>query len=177
MQSILYTVSSNSTTFHFSWASRYSRLPSPKPPRPISPKNLLKPLTLSNSLKTSFNFQKDFDFKEENQNLKNQEEEQPGVCYRLPIVIRNSDSVLRYFWDGSGLKLVSLDGNSFSLWDYCLNFEDTARKLVRICGSALRNFFLPKEVSGNYLEYVKWKFLHRVFSSALQVLATQVLFS
>ncbi|KAL3526721.1 hypothetical protein ACH5RR_011377 [Cinchona calisaya] len=179
MQSTLYTVTSNSTNFHLSWASRQSKLHSPKPPKPINPKPLLKPLTLSNSLKTSFNFQKDFDFKEENQdNLKNQEQvqDQPRICYRLPIVIRDSGSVLRYFWDGSGLKLVSLDGNSFSLWDSCLNFEDAARKLARICGSALRNFFLPREVSGNYLEYVKWKFLHRVFSSALQVLATQAMF-
>ncbi|XP_059661614.1 protein root UVB sensitive 4-like isoform X1 [Cornus florida] len=35
---------------------------------------------------------------------------------------------------------------------------------------------LQREISGNYLEYVKWKFFHRVFSSALQVLATQALF-
>lgn len=48
------------------------------------------------------------------------------------------------------------------------------RKLVRVCLAAIRNFFLPREVCENYLEYVKWKLLHRVFSSALQVLATQV---
>ncbi|KAF5932096.1 hypothetical protein HYC85_028267 [Camellia sinensis] len=42
--------------------------------------------------------------------------------------------------------------------------------------SCLRNFFLPREVSENYLEYVKWKFLHRFFSYALQVLATQAMF-
>lgn len=67
---------------------------------------------------------------------------------------------------------MSFDGNSSNLWD----FEDGYRKLFRICASGVRNFFLPREISGNYLEYVKWKFLHRVFSSALQVLATQAMF-
>ncbi|KAI5665867.1 hypothetical protein M9H77_15720 [Catharanthus roseus] len=110
--------------------------------------------------------------------VKNQEGEegQQGISYRLPIIIRNSSSVLRYFWDGNGLKLVAIDANSFSFWDLSTDFDDGVRKLVRICGSALRNFFLPREVSPNYLEYLKWKFLHRVSSSALQVLATQAMF-
>lgn len=88
------------------------------------------------------------------------------------MVIRRSGSVSRYLWDGEDLKLVSLDGSAFSFDD----FEDGFRKLFRICSGSIRNFFLPREISGNYLEYVKWKFLHRVFSSALQVLATQVIF-
>ncbi|KAM3711737.1 hypothetical protein ACB098_01G131900 [Castanea mollissima] len=45
----------------------------------------------------------------------------------------------------------------------------------RLCSSAVRDFFIPKQVSGNYMDYVKWKLLHRVFSSALQVLATQAM--
>ncbi|KZV27509.1 protein root UVB sensitive 4 [Dorcoceras hygrometricum] len=82
-------------------------------------------------------------------------------------------TVSRYVWDGRELKLVSVDGmNRFCFWDY----EDGVRKLGGFCGSAVRNFFLPVEVSENYLEYVKWKFLHRVFSSALQILATQAMF-
>lgn len=178
MQSRLNSVSNNSANFHFSWVSRASKFPSLRPVKLASYKTLVKPLSVSNSVRTSFDFRKDFDFKEENQNLKLQEPQKgrPGNSYPLPIVICNSGSVLRYSWDGNGLKLVSLDGNSFSLWDFCVDFEDALRKLVRICCSALRDFFFPREVSGNYMQYVKWKFLHRVFSSALQVLATQVFF-
>lgn len=76
------------------------------------------------------------------------------------------------------MKLVSVEGvGHFSLRDFSGNFEDVVSKFCGVCGAAVRNFFLPREVSENYLEYVKWKFLHRVFSSALQVLATQVLTS
>ncbi|CAI9110066.1 OLC1v1010029C1 [Oldenlandia corymbosa var. corymbosa] len=176
--SLLYSVSSNSANFHLLWASSPYKFPSPKPAKLVCPKTLLKPLSVSNSVRTSFNFQKDFDFEGENQNLKFEEPDkgQPGNSYHLPIVIRESGTVLRYSWDGRSLKLVSLDGKSFSLWDFVVDFEDAARKLVRICGSALRDFFLPREVSENYKQYVKWKFLHRVFSSALQVLATQAMF-
>ncbi|KAK7840169.1 protein root uvb sensitive 4 [Quercus suber] len=45
--------------------------------------------------------------------------------------------------------------------------------MFRLCSSAVQDFFITKQVSGNYMDYVKWKLLHRVFSSALQVLATQ----
>ncbi|KAJ6733016.1 RUS1 FAMILY PROTEIN C16ORF58 [Salix koriyanagi] len=53
-----------------------------------------------------------------------------------------------------------------------LDFEDAFRKLVRV----IKDFLIPKQVPENYMGYVKWKFLHRVFSSALQVLATQAMF-
>ncbi|XP_028109970.1 LOW QUALITY PROTEIN: protein root UVB sensitive 4-like [Camellia sinensis] len=138
---------------------------SPSQTLPIIPAPSLKPLTLSNSLKTSF----DYEFEEE----KLDKSDEPASSARLPVVIRRSGSVSRYLWDGSELKLVSVDGNSFSL---SLDFEDGFRRLFRICSSCLRNFFLPREVSENYLEYVKWKFLHRFFSYALQVLATQAMF-
>ncbi|KFK32734.1 hypothetical protein AALP_AA6G282000 [Arabis alpina] len=49
-------------------------------------------------------------------------------------------------------------------------------KLIRVSSSAAKDFFIPKQVNDNYISYVKWKFLHRVFSSALQVLATQAMF-
>ncbi|XP_054824695.1 protein root UVB sensitive 4 isoform X2 [Prosopis cineraria] len=38
------------------------------------------------------------------------------------------------------------------------------------------DFLIPQQVADSYMDYVKWKFLHRVFSSALQVLATQAMF-
>ncbi|RVX08709.1 Protein root UVB sensitive 4 [Vitis vinifera] len=69
----------------------------------------------------------------------------PISTARLPVVIRRWGRVSQYFWNGSESRL----------------------------HSAVRDFFIPQKVSGNYMDYVKWKFLHRVFSSALQVLATQ----
>ncbi|KDP31846.1 hypothetical protein JCGZ_12307 [Jatropha curcas] len=76
-------------------------------------------------------------------------------------------------WDGSNLTLVSVDGGVTS---FSLDFEDGFRNLLRVSSLAVRNFFIPKQVPENYMDYVKWKFLHRVFSSALQVLATQAMF-
>ena len=68
--------------------------------------------------------------------------------------------------------MVCVDGGASS---FSFNFDDGFRKMFRLCGSSVRDFFIPKQVSGNYMDYVKWKLLHRVFSSALQVLATQVI--
>lgn len=91
-------------------------------------------------------------------------------------MVRHSGKVSRYFLDGNELKVVTVNGaNSFSLNDLALDFEGGLRKLGSVCVVKVKTFFLPREVSRNYVEYVKWKFLHRVFSSALQVLATQVL--
>ncbi|XP_050388223.1 protein root UVB sensitive 4 [Argentina anserina] len=93
---------------------------------------------------------------------------------RLPVVVRRSGRVSRYFWDGECLQLVRVDGYTASFKG--LDFGDGFRKLCRVCGCGVRDFFIPKQVSGSYMSYVKWKFLHRVFSSALQVLATQAMF-
>ena len=98
----------------------------------------------------------------------------PTPSARLPVVIRRSGRVSRYFWDGNEncLQLVRVDGGASSL---CLSFDDGVNNLFALCSSAVRDFFIPRKVSQNYMDYVKWKFLHRVFSSALQVLATQVM--
>ncbi|KAK9049268.1 hypothetical protein SSX86_031764, partial [Deinandra increscens subsp. villosa] len=117
-----------------------------------------------NSLKTSFQFE----FEEE----KLRTELKPTL---LPVVIRQSDGVSRYFWDGNDLKLVSIDGKPFSLGNFD-DLGDGGRRLFRSCSLGVRNFLFPREVTENYFQYVKWKFLHRVFSSALQVLATQAMF-
>ncbi|RID66239.1 hypothetical protein BRARA_D01399 [Brassica rapa] len=72
----------------------------------------------------------------------------PGnVTRRLPIVIKTSGRASRYFLKGDSFELVCLDEDVD---------DDTA--------------------PDSYISYVKWKFLHRVFSSALQVLATQAMF-
>ncbi|WCJ31027.1 Protein root UVB sensitive 4 [Euphorbia peplus] len=126
-----------------------------------SPKTLF---IASNSLKTSLNY-------EPEEGVDNG----PGPLFRerLPVVVRRSGGVFRYMWDGSDLKLVNLDGGASSL---PLDFEEGFRKLIRVSSLGVRDFFIPKRVPENYMEYVKWKFLHRVFSSALQVLATQAMF-
>ncbi|XP_024013888.1 protein root UVB sensitive 4 isoform X2 [Eutrema salsugineum] len=97
---------------------------------------------------------------------------------RLPIVIKRSGKVSRYLLKGDSLELVCVDedddddSTSFS----ALGLDDGLWILIRLSSSAAKDFFIPKQVNDNYISYVKWKFLHRVFSSALQVLATQAMF-
>ncbi|CAL5439780.1 unnamed protein product [Camellia sinensis] len=62
---------------------------SPSQTLPIIPAPSLKPLTLSNSLKTSF----DYEFEEE----KLDKSDEPASSARLPVVIRRSGSVSRFF--------------------------------------------------------------------------------
>ncbi|CAA0814338.1 Protein root UVB sensitive 4 [Striga hermonthica] len=159
--------------FCASWARCYD--PMKKVTKSFKPKTSLKPSAFSKSLSTSFNFNHEYR-EQEKPKLHQLNDESPEIL-NLPVVIRRSGRVSGYFWDGKELKLASVDEiNVLSLSNSSLNFEGEMRKLSRVCVSAVRNFFLPREVSDNYLEYVKWKFLHRVFSSALQVLATQAMF-
>ena len=72
------------------------------------------------------------------------------------------------------MELLCVDEEEDDSTSFCLGLDDGFWKLIRLTSSAAKDFFLPKQVSDNYISYVKWKFLHRVFSSALQVLATQV---
>ncbi|XP_065876314.1 protein root UVB sensitive 4 isoform X2 [Euphorbia lathyris] len=163
MQATLYSPTS-SNQFHFQWiAGDFHSVTS----KPISRKLKIsppKPLIATNSLRTPINYEPEEGV-----------DEGPGPIFpeRLPVVIRRSGGVSRYMWDGSNLKLVNLDGGASSL---PLDFEDGFRKLCRVWSLAVRDFFIPKRVPENYMDYVKWKFLHRVFSSALQVLATQAMF-
>ncbi|CAA7055002.1 unnamed protein product [Microthlaspi erraticum] len=119
------------------------------------------------SLRTSIDFEQEGVSKEEQLVV-------PSNGTLLPIVIKNSGRVSRYLLKGDSLELVCVDedyhddSTPFSapgLW-----------KLIRLSSSAAKDFFIPKQVNDNYISYVKWKFLHRVFSSALQVLATQAMF-
>jgi len=92
------------------------------------------------------------------------------VPVRLPfVVVRRPTEASRFFWAGNCLQVVTVDGGAAA--DADVDFDD---RVLRVCGSVVREFFIPRGVTGNYVEYVKWKLLHRVFSSALQVLATQV---
>lgn len=160
MQSAFYTAS-NSHQFPLPRKIHETQFTAQRP-FPKKLKTCFKAPTFTNSLRTSIGYEPEESLGKE---------PGPATPGRLPVVIRRSGRVSRYFWDGSCLQLVGVDGGAAS---FSFNFEDGFRKLYRICSLAVRDFFIPKQVSGNYMDYVKWKFLHRVFSSALQVLATQV---
>ncbi|CAI0458514.1 unnamed protein product [Linum tenue] len=146
------------------------------PRKPISLNLIIKSpsktLTLTRSLTTSINYGPE-------EGVDNTGPPEPGPKTgpispaKLPVVVRKSGRVSRYTWDGSRLNLESVDGGGGGA---AMCFEDGFRQLFRISGLALRNVFIPKRVTENYMQYVKWKLLHRVFSSALQVLATQAMF-
>lgn len=95
----------------------------------------------------------------------------PSSPVRLPLVLRRSGRVSQYVWDGFSLQLVGFDGGASSV---SFDFGDGFRTLYRVSVLAVKDFFIPKNVSEHYVTYVKWKLLHRIFSSALQVIATQV---
>lgn len=158
MQSSLYAAS-NSHHYQNPWRTPEAPLTTPK----FAPKNTKKTgfrtRHIASSLRTSLGYDSEESVGKE-----------PGP--RLPVAIQRSGKVSRYFWDGESLRLVGVDGGA--PW-FSLDFDDGVRSLARVCGLAVRDFFVPKKVSENYMNYVKWKFLHRVFSSALQVLATQVI--
>nr|XP_011465444.1 PREDICTED: protein root UVB sensitive 4 [Fragaria vesca subsp. vesca] len=158
MQSALYA---SPTSHHFlpSW-----KIPQPQFTASLPTKLRIKAPTFTNSLRTSIGYDPEEALGDD-----------PGpVPGRLPVVVRRSGRVSRYFWDGECLQLVRVDGCAASFGG--LDFEDGFRKVCRVCSCGVRDFFIPKQVSENYMSYVKWKFLHRVFSSALQVLATQAMF-
>ncbi|KAL5987179.1 hypothetical protein ACLOJK_041176 [Asimina triloba] len=103
----------------------------------------------------------------------------PRPLQPLPVVIRRAGRASRYCWDGAHLRLLPFDRGEGDLLDDDLSavlFMDEIRRLCQVSFSAVRNLFVPRQVQRNYLDYLRWKFLHRVFSSALQVLATQAMF-
>lgn len=100
---------------------------------------------------------------------------------RLPIIVKKSGKVSRYYFlKGDSLELVCVDEedeeDDNDSTSFCLGLDDGFWKLIKLSSLAAKDFFIPKQVNDNYISYVKWKFIHRVFSSALQVLATQAMF-
>lgn len=121
------------------------------------------------SLRTSIDVQQEGASKKEEEHLL-----PSNGTRRLPIVIKTSGRVSRYFLKGDSFELVCLDED---VDDDTTSFSHVGfLKLIKLSSSAAKDFFIPKQVSDSYVSYVKWKFLHRVFSSALQVLATQAMF-
>ncbi|MBA0851718.1 hypothetical protein Goshw_024765 [Gossypium schwendimanii] len=160
MQSTIYYKPSTSHNFQLPWKS--TKNPAFKTFRLSS-----KTLTLTNSLRPQITFGLEGDA---NDGL------QPSNPVKLPVVIQRHGKVSRYFWDGSRVRLLRVDGDGVDGGGSGVPFCFDLDKVVEASSLAIRNFFIPKQVSENYIGYVKWKFLHRVFSSALQVLATQAMF-
>ncbi|KAK9990524.1 hypothetical protein SO802_025509 [Lithocarpus litseifolius] len=170
MQSTCYTAP-NSHHFQLPWKSPELNFTA-RQSIPHKPQIGFKTLTLTNSLSIPLGYESEEGIDHVPPVPGPRPRPEPASPGHLPVVIRRSDKVCRYFWDGSRLQLVCVDGGASS---FSFNFDDGFRKMFRLCGSAVRDFFIPKQVSGNYMDYVKWKLLHRVFSSALQVLATQAM--
>jgi len=141
-------------TNHPSW-----NLPNPKQPTPTKQNLIFRRFPVFSSLRTSLDCVSDGGV----------EKGSSSKPIRLPFVVRSPASVSRFFWTGNCLQVVSVDGGGSAASD--VSFDD---RWLRAFGSVVWDFFIPRGVTGNYVEYVKWKLLHRVFSSALQVLATQV---
>ncbi|KAL5557183.1 hypothetical protein UlMin_039419 [Ulmus minor] len=162
MQSLNYTAS-NSPKFPLQWKIQQTQFTTQQS-IPKSPKICFRTSSITASLRTSIGYEPEESVGKE-----------PGPSNRcqLPVAIQRSGRVSRYFWDGDCLQLVGVDG---SAWSFGFDFDDGFRKLCKVCNLGIRDFFFPRKVSENYMDYVKWKFLHRVFSSALQVLATQAMF-
>ncbi|XP_019105782.2 protein root UVB sensitive 4 isoform X4 [Beta vulgaris subsp. vulgaris] len=154
------TISLNSQSLQFSWK--------PSLPRNFSlqtfnsnPTSQFKTFSLFTSFKTLPNSDSQQPIIKKNQSLSKTD---------LPVVIRRNGKDFKYFWDGNSLELVCVDDEiPTTLFE---SFEEGIKKFLTV----VRDFFIPKQVTENYIEYVKWKFLHRVFSSSLQVLATQAMF-
>ncbi|MQL75033.1 hypothetical protein Taro_007398 [Colocasia esculenta] len=91
----------------------------------------------------------------------------------LPLVIQTSGRASRYVWDGEQLRLVDFDRGLSQRSEIV---GDGFSRLFQMSCSALRELFVPRHVQENYMGYLRWKFLHRIFSSSLQVLATQAMF-
>ncbi|XP_072982464.1 protein root UVB sensitive 4 isoform X1 [Typha latifolia] len=90
----------------------------------------------------------------------------------LPVVIHRSGKASRYFWDGASLRLVVFDQEEI----YKFGDFNEFRRLFEILSKAVRDLLVPRQVQENYICYLKWKLIHRIFSSSLQVLATQAMF-
>ncbi|XP_057868477.2 protein root UVB sensitive 4 isoform X2 [Cryptomeria japonica] len=88
----------------------------------------------------------------------------------VPILVHNKGVSLRYAWDGQYLLLEKhlkiLEAKSFKQF-----LKDCLRRVRLI----MLSLFVPEQVTSNYMDFLKWKFVHRIFSSAIQVQSTQAM--
>lgn len=96
-----------------------------------------------------------------------------GAIQRLPILVHEHGRPLQCTWDGRRLGKVDLSGHLFGetgVYSPVVWLTDSFGRL----GRALHDVFVPEQVRPQYIHYMNWKCLHRVFSSVLQVQCTQV---
>lgn len=88
----------------------------------------------------------------------------------LPILVQNRGVSLRYVWEGQRLLLVknSRRHSTQSLRKFLKDHVKWLRSVVMA-------LFVPQQVQSNYIYYLKWKLVHRIFSSAIQFQATQAM--
>lgn len=88
----------------------------------------------------------------------------------LPILVQNRGVSLRYVWEGQRLLLVK-NSRRHSRQSLRKFLEDHVKWLR----SVVMALFVPQQVQSNYIYYLKWKLVHRIFSSAIQFQATQAM--
>eukprot|EP00249_Psilotum_nudum_P009162 c21745_g1_i1 orf=102-1685(-) len=93
---------------------------------------------------------------------------------RLPILLHKGSRRFQYAWDGQGLRVVedlrALPSDSSVVYPH-----DWVGLCVNRMAQMIKSVFVPDHVRPNYMAYVRWKCLHRIFSSALQVQCTQAM--
>ncbi|XP_031480332.1 protein root UVB sensitive 4 isoform X2 [Nymphaea colorata] len=135
--------------------------PSPKPLRPWQKREALK-------IPSGYPLGR----REEKQEEEGEKEAEP-TC--PSIRIHRGDSSSRFVLDGSHLRQAAVDhhGLSFNGSDELVSIFSC---WAEISLSALKKLFIPLKVGPSYMDYMRWKFVHRICSSSLQVLATQAMF-
>ena len=81
----------------------------------------------------------------------------------MPILVQTRGVSLQYAWDGQRLLLVKDSGThrTESLREFLTDYVKRLRSVVM-------TLFVPQRVHSNYMYYLKWKFVHRIFNSALR---------
>ncbi|XP_006851816.2 protein root UVB sensitive 4 isoform X1 [Amborella trichopoda] len=103
------------------------------------------------------------------------EREEEHEFIHLPVVFHQGSRVSQYTWDGKHIKLVGFHEEGLNcIGSLCLG--RVFGNWVEMMNCSARKLFVPQKVQENYMGYLKWKLLHRVFSSALKVVATQAMF-
>ncbi|KAL2603170.1 hypothetical protein R1flu_017177 [Riccia fluitans] len=93
---------------------------------------------------------------------------------KLPIYFHKEGQQFQYAWDGRAFFLEPVEtldpkvAGAVSIREF---YQLSTRKILR----TLRRTFVPEQVRPHYISYMKWKFLHRVLSSILQVQCTQAM--
>ncbi|BBN17116.1 hypothetical protein MPTK1_7g12120 [Marchantia polymorpha subsp. ruderalis] len=92
---------------------------------------------------------------------------------KLPIFFYKDGQQLQFAWDGQSLLMEPADqkvddGGSSREHQFYWSGVGRMRR-------SLRKTFVPEHVRPHYLSYMRWKFMHRVLSSVLQVQCTQAM--